>query len=239
MEDNNNIVIIGGGFAGVELAERLLKSDDNQHVILVDRNNYNFFPPLLYQVATGFLDVSNISYPFRKFFRNHKRFSFRMGELLEIRQEDSKVILDNGEIPYSKLVLATGTVTNYFGNDNIRRNALPMKTITDAINLKNKILDRLELATRTSDTRERMKLTTFVVAGGGPTGVEIAGMLGELRKNILSQDYPELRDSPFDIYLIDGLPTILAPMSRASQQYATDSLREMGVKVKLGQVVKD
>ncbi|MNK80367.1 NADH dehydrogenase [compost metagenome] len=239
MEDNNNIVIIGGGFAGVELAERLLKSDENQHVILVDRNNYNFFPPLLYQVATGFLDVSNISYPFRKFFRNHKRFSFRMGELLEIRQEDSKVILDNGEIPYSKLVLATGTVTNYFGNDNIRRNALPMKTITDAINLKNKILDRLELATRTSDTRERMKLTTFVVAGGGPTGVEIAGMLGELRKNILSQDYPELRDSPFDIYLIDGLPTILAPMSRASQQYATDSLREMGVKVKLGQVVKD
>jgi len=239
MKDNNTVVIVGGGFAGVELAERLLKNEKKVNVILVDRNNYNFFPPLLYQVATGFLDVSNISYPFRKFFRNNKRFSFRMGDLLQIKPQNNKIILNNGEISYSKLVLATGTVTNYFENDNIRRNALPMKTITDAINLKNKILERLELATRTSDASERIKLTTFVVAGGGPTGVEIAGMLGELRKNILSEDYPELQNCPFDIYLIDGLQTILAPMSKASQQYATNSLKEMGIILRLGQVVKD
>ena len=234
-----NTIIIGGGFAGIEIAEKLLKSGYQSNIILVDKNNYNFFPPLLYQVATGFLDVSNISYPFRKFFRNHPNFLFRMGELLEIKPEENKIILNNGELTYSKLIIATGTVSNYFGNENIQKNALPMKTIEDAINLKNTVLNRLEIASRTFDLQERKKLTTFVVAGGGPTGVEIAGMLSELRKNILLKDYPELNDIPFDIHLIDGLPTVLAPMSKASQDYATDSLKEMGIDIKLGQLVKD
>ena len=239
MKSDNNIIIIGGGFAGVELAERLIRSDQKQHIILVDKNNYNFFPPLLYQVATGFLDVSNISYPFRKHFRGHSNFTFRMGELIEIRPNENKIILNNGELSYSRLILATGTVTNYFGNENIRKNALPMKTISDAINLKNILLDRLEKASRASGPEEKKKLTTFVVAGGGPTGVEVAGMLSELRKNILFKDYPELKDELFEIYLIDGLPTILAPMSKESQKYAADSLKEIGVIIKLGQVVKD
>lgn len=237
--EQKNIVIIGGGFAGVELAERLLKSNNGYQVILVDKNNYNFFPPLLYQVATGFLDVSNISYPFRKHFRTDKRFSFLMAELLEIKPDENKIVLNIGELSYSKLVIATGTVTNYFGNENIQRNALPMKTITDAINLKNKILERLEKASRTSDEEEKRKLTTFVIAGGGPTGVEIAGMLAELRKNILFKDYPELVSVAFDIYLIDGLPNVLASMSKNSQEYAYQSLKEMGIMIKLGQVVKD
>lgn len=234
-----NTVIIGGGFAGIEIAERLLKAGHKSNIILVDKNNYNFFPPLLYQVATGFLDVSNISYPFRKFFRGHSNFSFRMGELLEIKPEENKVILNNGELTYSKLIIATGTVSNYFGNENIRKNALPMKTIVDAISLKNAILSRLEIATQTTDLDERKKLTTFVVAGGGPTGVEIAGMLSELKQNILLKDYPELSNVPFDIHLIDGLPTVLAPMSKASQEYATTSLQKMGIHIKLGQLVKD
>jgi NADH dehydrogenase len=234
-----NTIIIGGGFAGIEIAERLLKSGYQSNIILVDKNNYNFFPPLLYQVATGFLDVSNISYPFRKFFRNHPNFSFRMGELLEIKPEENKVILNNGELTYSKLIIATGTVSNYFGNENIRKNALPMKTIVDAISLKNTILNRLEKATQTTDLEERKKLSTFVVAGGGPTGVEIAGMLSELKQNILLKDYPELYNVPFDIHLIDGLPTVLAPMSKASQEYATKALQKMGVHIKLGQLVKD
>lgn len=234
-----NTIIIGGGFAGIEIAEKLLKSGYQSNIILIDKNNYNFFPPLLYQVATGFLDVSNISYPFRKFFRNHPNFLFRMGELLEIKPEENKIILNNGELTYSKLIIATGTVSNYFGNENIQKNALPMKTIVDAISLKNTILERLEKATQTSDFQERKKLTTFVVAGGGPTGVEIAGMLSELKHNILLKDYPELNDIPFDIYLIDGLPTVLAPMSKDSQEYATTSLKKMGINIKLGQLVKD
>lgn len=239
MYSENNIIIIGGGFAGVELAERLLKSNIEAHVTLVDKNNYNFFPPLLYQVATGFLDVSNISYPFRKHFRGHSNFTFRMGELREIKARENKVILNNGELTYSELIIATGTISNYFGNENIRKNALPMKTISDAINLKNILLERLETASRASSIEEKKKLTTFVVAGGGPTGVEVAGMLSELRKNILFKDYPELKNELFEIYLIDGLPTILAPMSKESQKYATESLKAIGVIIKLGQVVRD
>ena len=234
-----NTIIIGGGFAGIEIAEKLLESGYQSNIILVDKNNYNFFPPLLYQVATGFLDVSNISYPFRKFFRNHSNFLFRMGELLEIKPQENKIILNNGELNYSKLIIATGTVSNYFGNENIRKNVLPMKTIVDAISLKNTILERLEKATQTQDLEERKKLTTFVVAGGGPTGVEIAGMLSELKQNILLKDYPELKNVPFDIHLIDGLPTVLAPMSKESQDYAFQSLQKMGINIKLGQLVKD
>lgn len=239
MKNQQNIVIIGGGFAGVELAERLMKSELDCHIILVDKNNYNFFPPLLYQVATGFLDVSNISYPFRKHFRSDKRFSFIMGSLEEIIPQENKIILRCGEISYSKLILATGTVTNYFGNQSIQENSLPMKTVTDAINLKNRILERLEKASKTDDDNLRKKLTTFVIAGGGPTGVEVAGMLSELRQNILYKDYPELKNSAFDIYLIDGLPNILAPMSKESQQYAKKTLENSGVIIKLGQNVKD
>jgi NADH dehydrogenase len=162
-----------------------------------------------------------------------------MGELLEIIPEENKIILNNGELIYSNLIIATGTVSNYFGNENIRKNALPMKTIVDAISLKNTILERLEKATQTTDVDERKKLTTFVVAGGGPTGVEIAGMLSELKQNVLLKDYPELNNVAFDIHLIDGLPTVLAPMSKASQDYATRSLKKMGINIKLGQLVKD
>lgn len=239
MKDQDPVVIIGGGFAGVKLAEDLLKADFKNKIILVDKNNYNFFPPLLYQVATGFLDISNISYPFRKHFRSFKNFSFIMGELKQIFPDENKIMLSCGEIRYSKLIIATGTITNYFGNDNVRKNALPMKTINDAINLKNKVLERLELASKTSDIGLKRKLTTFVIAGGGPTGVEIAGMLSELRKNILHRDYPELKGEVFSIYLIDGLPTVLAPMSKDSQDYARKTLEESGVLLKLGQVVKD
>jgi NADH dehydrogenase len=239
MKNQNTIVIIGGGFAGVELAERLLKTDIDSCVMLVDKNNYNFFPPLLYQVATGFLDVSNISYPFRKHFRSAERFSFVMGILEQVVPEENKIILNCGEISYSKLILATGTVTNYFGIESIKENALPMKTVTDAINLKNRILERLEKASKTDDENLRKKLTTFVIAGGGPTGVEVAGMLSELRKNILFKDYPELKNTTFDIYLVDGLPNILAPMSKESQRYAKKTLENSGVIIKLGQNVKD
>lgn len=232
------IVIIGGGFAGINLARNLV-NDDRFHVTLVDMNNYNFFPPLLYQVATGFLEVSNISYPFRKLFHNKKNLSFRMGELLKIFPEENKVLLSNGELSYDFLVLATGTESNFFGMENIKRHSLPMKTVDDAIEMRNTLLLKTEQATITNDIAEIKKLSTIVVAGGGPTGVEVAGMLAEMRMNILEKDYPEFESRRVTIYLVDGAPTLLAPMSEKSQKYTYEALVKMGVQVKLNKQVKD
>ncbi len=232
------IVIIGGGFAGINLALKLT-NESNFNVILVDRNNYNFFPPLLYQVATGFLEVSNISYPFRKLFHHKKNIRFRMGELQKIVPEENKVVLSTGELHYDYLVLATGTESNYFGMENIRKAALPMKTINDAIEMRNYLLQVTEEATITTDATERKKRSTIVIAGGGPTGVEIAGMLAEMRTNILAKDYPELTGDNVVICLVDGAPTLLAPMSKEAQKYTHDTLMKMGVKVLLNKQVKD
>jgi len=232
------IVIIGGGFAGVNLA-RQLKSEHGIHITLVDRNNYNFFPPLLYQVATGFLDVSNISYPFRKLFRKQKNLDFRMEELQGIAPAENKVMLSTGALTYDYLVLATGAESNYFGIENIRKHALPMKTVSDAIGLRNFMLQTTEAATRATDPEEKRKLTTIVIAGGGPTGVEIAGMLAEVRKNSLVKDYPELAGIQTRICLVDGASSLLTPMSKTAQQYTYDTLVRMGVEVMLDKQVKD
>jgi NADH dehydrogenase len=232
------IVIIGGGFAGINLA-RNLTNVKNFHITLVDKNNYNFFPPLLYQVATGFLEVSNISYPFRKLFHGKKNINFRLGELQKIVPEKNKVLLSTGELSYDYLVLATGTESNFFGIENIRQHALPMKTVDDAIEMRNTLLQTAEDATITTDRSERIKMGTIVIAGGGPTGVEIAGMLAEMRMNILEKDYPELSGNNFRICLVDGAPVLLTPMSDKSQRYTYGTLVKMGVEVKLNTQVKD
>lgn len=232
------IVIIGGGFGGINLAKHLAH-ENNFHVTLVDVNNYNFFPPLLYQVATGFLEVSNISYPFRKLFQGRKNINFRLGELQKIIPQENKVLLSTGELTYDYLVLATGTQSNFFGNENVQKNAIPMKTLDDALEMRNTLLLRTEQATITTDPEERKKLSTIVIAGGGPTGVEIAGMLSEMRKNILEKDYPELDEERVKIYLVDGGPALLGPMSEEAQQYAKESLEKMGVEIKLNTLVKD
>src|SRR5690606_17454014 len=144
------IVIVGGGFAGINLAKQMTHIN-GYHVTLVDKNNYNFFPPLLYQVATGFLEVTNISYPFRKLFQHRKNVNFRMGELLRVIPEENKVVLTTGELIYDYLIMASGTETNYFGIENISRHALPMKTVNDALYLRNYMLNRMEEATITED----------------------------------------------------------------------------------------
>jgi NADH dehydrogenase len=232
------IVIIGGGFAGINLVKHL--ADEMEfHVTLVDMNNYNFFPPLLYQVATGFLDVSNICYPFRKLFHDKKNLSFRLGELQKVIPEENKVLLSTCELSYDYLVLATGTESNYFGMENIRKAALPMKTVDDAIEIRNYMLQKMEEVIIAADETEKKKLATVVIAGGGPTGVEIAGMLAEMRENILEKDYPELSRQGARIYLVDGAATLLTPMSEKSQKYAYDTLVKMGVKVRLNARVKD
>jgi len=232
------IVIIGGGFAGVNLVNQL-NDDDAYSVILVDKNNYNFFPPLLYQVATGYLETSNISYPFRKLFRGKKNFTFRMGTVESVVQEQNKVILDTGELEYDYLVFATGTETNYFGMENVKANSVPMKTVSDALYMRNTMLAKLEKASREKDPAKRKKMLTVVVAGGGPTGVEISGMFAEMKKTVIPSDYPELIGTNAEIFLVDGVKTVLAPMSEKSQQYTYNTLTKMGVKIHLNSLVKD
>jgi NADH:ubiquinone reductase (H+-translocating) len=232
------IIVIGGGFAGINLVRRLADALEF-HVTLVDRNNYNTFPPLLYQVATSFLDTSNICYPFRKLFQDKKNISFRLGELKKVFLKENKVVLTTGELPYDYLVLATGTESNYFGMENIRKTALPLKTVDDAIEIRNYMLQKMEEATIVTEEIERKKLTTVVIAGGGPTGVEIAGMLAEMRESILEKDYPELTGCRPSIYLVDGSPALLAAMSKKAQQYAYDNLVKLGVEVRLNKRVKD
>lgn len=232
------IVIIGGGFAGINLAKSLLNEKDIL-VTLVDKNNYNFFPPLIYQVATAFLEPSSISYPFRKFFAGKKNLEFRLGELEKVVAEENKIILNNGELEYDHLVFATGAETSYFGMENVKKNAIPMKTLNDAIEMRNVILKNLEKAAITKDIRERRKLLTIVVAGGGPTGVEVSGMFAEMRKSILIKEYPELQTSASNIYLVDGGSELLSPMSKASQEDTLDALTKLGVVVKLNTRVVD
>lgn len=232
------IVIIGGGFAGMNLAKELL-NQEGVHVTLVDKNNYNFFPPLIYQVATAYLEPSSISYPFRKFFAGKKNLQFRLGEFQEVIPSENKVILNNGELKYDKLVFATGAETSYFGMENVRKNAIPMKTLNDAIVMRNTLLKNLEKAAITKDIRKRRKLLTIVVAGGGPTGVEISGMFAEMRKKIFLKEYPEFLTSASNIYLVDGAPALLTPMSKKSQEDTYKAITDLGVVVKLNNNVVD
>jgi NADH dehydrogenase len=235
-----NIVIIGGGFAGINMAKIFAGKLEFQ-VTLVDRNNYNFFPPLLYQVATGFLEPSDISYPFRKILKNYPNIFFRIGEFLKLNPEDKTVLLSTGLIAFDILILSTGAQTNFFGMENIKRDALPMKTLEDALNLRNLFLQNIERASITTDASERKKLRTVVIAGGGPTGIEIAGMLAEIKANILPMEYPEIHTGKIEthIYLVDGGTKILAPMTEASQNCTLNTLVKMGVEIKLSTHVQD
>jgi NADH dehydrogenase len=232
------IVIIGGGFAGINLAKELANQKDIR-VTLVDKNNYNFFPPLIYQVATAFLEPSSISYPFRKFFAGKKNLQFRLGELLKVIPAENKIILNNGELHYDHLVFATGAETSYFGMENVKKNAIPMKTLNDAIEMRNTLLKNLEKAAICKDIRERRKLLTIVVVGGGPTGVEVSGMFAEMRKSILLKEYPELETSASNIYLVDGGDALLSPMSVESQVDTLKAVTQLGVVVKLNTRVVD
>ena len=232
------IVIIGGGFAGINLAKELTNQKGIE-VTLVDKNNYNFFPPLIYQVATGFLEPSSISYPFRKFFAGKKNLQFRLGELQKVIPAENKIILNNGELQYDHLVFATGAETSYFGMENVKKNAIPMKTLNDAIEMRNALLKNLEKAAICKDIHERRKHLTIVVVGGGPTGVEVSGMFAEMRKNILLKEYPELQTSASNIYLIDGGDALLSPMSLESQADTLKAVTQLGVVVKLNTRVVD
>jgi NADH dehydrogenase len=232
------IVIIGGGFAGLNFAKTISNNSDFE-ITLVDKVNYNFFPPLLYQVATGFLEISSISYPFRKMLSG-SRIRFWMGELQEIVSNENKIILNNGELNFDYLVIATGTTTNYFGMENVKKNAIPMKTLEDALNMRNSMLQRIEVASNSKNLQEQEELMTIVVAGGGPTGVELSGMFAEMSKTIIHKEYPELSHvKNVKIYLVDGGPALLAPMSKNSQEETLKQIKKLGVEVQLNKQVVD
>jgi NADH dehydrogenase len=238
INQKKKLVIIGGGFGGINLIKHLQK-DARFDITLVDRNNYHFFPPLLYQVSTSFIEPSNISYPFRRMFQDRGHVHFFMGALLGIDPAANQVHTDHGSLGYDILVLAMGTETNYFGMENLRQRALPMKTIDDALNLRNQLLLNVEEAARTTDPVEKAKRLNIVIAGGGATGVEISGMIAEMGRHILLRDYPEIDGVKGNIYLVDAGPALLGPMSKQSQEEALKVLTELGVQVKSHTAVKD
>jgi NADH dehydrogenase len=232
------VVIVGGGFAGINLIKHLCK-DSRFQVTLVDKNNYSFFPPLLYQVATAFIEPSNISYPFRRLFQKKTNLRFHMGSLVKVNPEQNNIETDTGVVDYDYLVLAIGTESNYFGMERVKANSLPMKSIDDALNLRNHLLLNMEEAVHTNDLKEKEKHLNIVICGGGPTGVELAGMLAELGRNIALKEYPEIKDLRSHLYLIDAGKTLLGPMSEKSQNEATRVLKNLGVHVISNTAVKD
>lgn len=232
------IVIVGGGFAGINLAKSLAEKK-GMHVSLVDKNNYNYFAPLLYQVATGLLDISSICIPFRTIFKGKANLNFRLGSLIEVMANERKVILSTGSLKYDILVMATGTKSNFFGMENIKKNSLPMKSVNDATKLRNYLLQQAEKYTYTKDRNEKKKMRNIVVSGAGPSGVEIAGMLAEMRNRVIPKVYPELDGEKMTIYLIDGAHNVLPPMRFKSQKYSLENLKKLGIRVQLNAMVTD
>ena len=229
MENRKKIVIIGGGFGGIELAKKL--KNQNVDVVILDKHNYHTFQPLLYQVATGGLEADSIAFPIRKIFKGQKNLKFRVTEVLKVLPEANQLETTIGNISYDYLVIATGSTSNFFGQTEISQHAMPMKSIPEALNLRSLILQNLEAALIAKDPARENELLNFVVVGGGPTGVETAGAIGELKKHVLKSDYPELDLSKVNIYLIEGSPELLGAMSVQAQQKAKQFLAELGVTV--------
>ncbi|PWA07465.1 NAD(P)/FAD-dependent oxidoreductase [Flavobacterium psychrotolerans] len=226
---NPRIVIIGGGFAGIALAKEL--KDKNVQVVLLDKHNYHTFQPLLYQVATGGLEAGSIAYPLRKIIQEYKDFYFRLTSVAEIDTKKQKIITEIGDLHYDYLVIATGSKTNYFGNKEIERNSMAMKTIPQSLNIRSLILENFEQAVLIKDSSEKSSLINFVLVGGGPTGVELAGALAEMKKAILQKDYPDLDIKKMQINLIQSGDRILNTMSEESSKEAEDFLKNLGVKI--------
>ncbi|GAB3565617.1 NAD(P)/FAD-dependent oxidoreductase [Spirosoma luteolum] len=231
------VVIIGGGFGGMNLAKSLRTAD--VQVVLFDKQNYNGFWPLLYQVATAGLEPDAIAEPFRKMFDDFTNFHYRMVRVSRINPGQKTVTTLIGDLSYDYLVIATGSKTNFFGNDQIKKYSFPLKTIPEALNVRSQFLQCFEQASVTTDPAERTSLLTFVVAGAGPTGVEMAGSLAEMRKHVLPNDYPGLDFSQMKIYVIEGLGKVLPPMSDEAGQKAQRYLEDLGVIVKLNTLIEN
>ena len=232
------VIILGGGFGGLKTAMCLDGKKDFE-VLLIDRFNYHQFQPLFYQVATAGLDASNISFPLRKAFHNSKNVRIRIADIIEVRTAENRVTTSSGDYEYDILVIATGAATNFFGNAGISANALPMKSTVESLRLRHHIIQNFENALEQSDPEILRDLLTIVIVGGGPTGVELAGAIAEMKNWVLPKDYPELDISQMKIYLIEGLDKLLAVMSPESSDRSTRYLKELGVNVITNAMVQD
>jgi NADH dehydrogenase len=221
------LVIIGGGFAGLELAKKIDKK--LYQVVLIDKNNYYQFQPLFYQVATGGLEPSSISYPHRKNFQKNKNFHFRMCEAQNVDPEKKVVQTNIGDITYDYLVISTGCDTNYFGNDSLKESTFALKSVSESLLLRNRILLSFEEALSTDNEEELKEILSFTIVGGGATGVELAGALADMKKSILPKDYPEIDFTKMEIHLVDASPRLLFAMSEQASEKAAETLKNRGV----------
>ncbi len=231
------VVIIGGGFAGINFARKI--ANKNVQVVLIDKRNYHTFQPLLYQVSSAGLEPDSIAYPLRKILKNHKNTFFRLAEVESINSEKNELITSIGNISYDYLVIATGTKTNYFGNESIETYGMPMKKVPQALNIRSLILQNFEQAAITHDKELRKALLNFVIVGGGPTGVELAGAIAELKNHILPRDYRDLIPADMQIYLLEGSSRVLPTMSEHASKKAAKFLSKLGVLVHCNTFVKN
>lgn len=227
MDPNSNqkprVVIIGAGFAGLQLAKKLKNAP--VEILMLDKHNYHTFQPLLYQVAVGSLPADSIAFPIRRIFTFQNNFNFNLANVKKINPENNTLTTSIGEIHYDYLVIATGSNTNFLGNDQIAHFAMPMKNVPEALNIRVLVLQHLEKALITRDPVERNALMTFVVVGGGPTGVELSGALAEMRRLILNKDYRYLKEQHMSVYLIESKERLLAAMSEKASRVAKEYLQ--------------
>ncbi|QJD97899.1 NAD(P)/FAD-dependent oxidoreductase [Mucilaginibacter robiniae] len=227
--NKKRIVIVGGGFAGINLGRQL--KDQDVEIIMLDKHNYHTFQPLLYQVAIGAIESDAVGFPLRRIFSGQKNFAFHMAEVQKINPEANTISTSIGDVPYDYLVIATGSNTNFFGNKEMEHFTMPMKSIPEALNIRSLVLQNLEQAMVTSDPAEREALLTFVVAGGGPTGVELSGAFAEMRQNMLRKDFPGFDVNEMKIYLAEGKPKLIAAMSEQASVKSKEFLTDMGVTI--------
>ncbi|WP_159950654.1 NAD(P)/FAD-dependent oxidoreductase [Polaribacter septentrionalilitoris] len=223
------VVIVGGGFAGLAAAKGL--EEQELQVVLIDKHNYHTFQPLLYQVATGGLEPDSIAFPLRKRFNDVENFYFRLAEVMKIHPDQNLIETSIGDLDYDELIIASGSTTNFFGNTNIQKFAMEMKSVPQSLNIRSLILENFEEALLTSNIEERNALMNFVIVGGGPTGVELAGALAEMKKGILPKDYPDLDIRQMQINLIQSSECLLKGMSAKASEKAEDFLIKLRVNV--------
>ena len=230
------IVVIGGGFAGINFVSKIDTS--KYQVKLIDRNNFHCFPPLFYQIASSGLDSSNICFPLRREIRKRKNITYHMGHVKALDVEAKKVTTSYETISYDKLVIAAGTTNNFFGMDGLEKKVFGIKTVAEASYTRDEILDRLERGAICTDPKRRKELLSFLVVGGGPSGVEIAGALGEMKKDIIPREYPELCPDDINITLVEGASRLLGAMDERCSAKALEYLKSLMVDVRLGEVMK-
>lgn len=230
-----HIIIIGGGFAGINAAKCINK--EKYDITLVDKNNFHSFPPLFYQIASSGLDSGSISFPFRREIRKMKNIDFQMGEVRSIDPDKKTITTLYETLSYDKLIISAGTTNNFFGIKGLKESVYTLKSTAEAIRLKNEILDRLERASLCKNIEDRKKLLSFVVIGAGPTGVEIAGALGEMKKYILQREYPEIKKEDISVTIIEGTDRVLRTMSKNASIKAYEYLGHLMVDVKLSTIM--